>query len=208
MSVLMVFTNVNKIKKKAERQFELKPGEEEVKHWNTGFFLPSLCYPYKHFQKAGFEVTFASPKGGQVTPDKDSIGLWDQPICLNVFEDADVQEKLATTKRMARVDPSKFNGVYFCGGEGALLDCARDEAMNNIVTQIYDNGGVVAANSHGVVGLLNVELKTGEQLVKGRNLTTVHPTERERMLSVNDLPFNINEELAKAGANVIHGKPI
>ena len=51
----------------------------------TGWYLPEVAHPYKVLTKAGFEVTFVSPKGGKAPMVRDSYKFLDNLPCHKDF---------------------------------------------------------------------------------------------------------------------------
>lgn len=205
----MIFTNTTKIPKVAEFSHDLKPGADAARtHWDTGFYVPSLIYPYRGFKKAGINVTFASPQGGEVFVDPWSAELWDQPICTNTLEDENVKAMLEDTIPLEELEAEDYDVIFFVGGEGMMFDCHDNETLHSITKTIYENGGVVAGNTNGIVAMLNVKLSNGDHLIKGKNMTAYPPIENQRLECYNDLPIRVPEELVKRGATFKEGIPV
>lgn len=49
-----------------------------------------------------------------------------------------------------------------------MFDLFSDEEFHTIGSRIYENGGIVGALCHGPAAILNMKLKNGEYLVKGK----------------------------------------
>lgn len=61
-------------------------------------------------------------------------------------------KKVANTIPVRDIDGSNYDMLLFSGGHGAMFDCVDNDILNRITTQIYENGGLVAAIGHGVAG--------------------------------------------------------
>jgi putative intracellular protease/amidase len=62
-------------------------------------------------------------------------------------------------------------------------------------------GRVVSIVCHGATGLLNVNLSTGEPLVRGKRATGFSWPEEVLAKRDDAVPFNLEEELKKTGAS-------
>jgi putative intracellular protease/amidase len=58
------------------------------------------------------------------------------------------------TSAITDVDVTKYKVIFFAGGHGPMFDFPDCDAMNNAAAKIFENGGIVAAVCHGVVGTL------------------------------------------------------
>lgn len=204
MAVLMVMTNVDHLGRDPEIQ--------------CGWYLPGMVYPYHALKKAGIEMVWTSPLGGNAPVDIESVGIWDHPICENTVEDESVMALFKKTVAIRDIDASKFKGIYFVGGHGSMFDCANNEKMNQITAQIYENGGFVAGDSHGLAGLLGVKLSNGKKLVDGVKLTAFPNKEVERLnfraegcppaYFAYAFPFSLEDKLIEEGAIFSSGPPV
>lgn len=83
----------------------------------TGFWLEECAAPYYVFRDAGAEITLASPKGGRPPLDPKSDAPDAQTDATRRFRaDADATAALAATHRLADVDASQFDAVFYPGG--------------------------------------------------------------------------------------------
>lgn len=77
----------------------------------------------------------------------------------------------------------------------------RGDALGAVTAKFYDTGRVVSAVCHGPAGLLNVPLGNGDPLVKGKNVTGFSWPEEEAAQRADAVPFRLQDELKKLGAN-------
>jgi len=173
----------------------VKAGEDVA----AGLELTELSRAYYTFVANGFDVEIASPKGGRppVRMDDDLID-----VDYAFLNDADAQKRLSHTLALANVDPSRYSGVYFVGGKGAMFDFPGNPEVQRVVASIYDAGGVVGAVCHGPAALVDVTLASGQKLLEGKRVTGF--TNEEELFLIKNarevFPFLLEDALgAQAG---------
>lgn len=168
---------------------------------NTGVYLEEFAIPYLIFEKSNIDMEIASIEGKISPVDESSMSCsnpdeWDK--CIKI---------LRNTKRIYEVDYKKFDGIYFPGGHGPLFDIAQNEKIKEIVEYFFNEGKLISAICHGVCALINAKGKDGFSIVKNRNMTSF-TNEEEKIVKLQDLvPFSIEDELKKQGADYISKKP-
>lgn len=164
----------------------------------TGFHFGEAANAYKPFHDAGYDIDFASPKGGRAhhygADLNDETQLW-------FIRNLDAADKLFNAKTLAEVDPANYDAVYFVGGHGVIWDLANDRTSEAIVRTIYEKGGVVGAVCHGPAALVNVKLSNGRYLVAGRKLTAFTDQEEREVKLDGVVPFLTQSALESRGAN-------
>src|SRR5699024_3000563 len=75
------------------------------------------------------------------------------------------------------------------------------EALLSLTAEFYEKAKIVSSVCQGPSGLLNVKLSDGEYLVKGKNVTGFSWTEEKLAKRHKVVPFNLEAELIKRGAN-------
>jgi len=180
----------------------------DVEFWQTGFYCPSFVYPFRAVKKEGLKITSCSVEGGKVHADPWSLELWDHPICNNTLALPECVKLLNETEKASDLFGHHFDLIHFVGGHGAYFDVAVDEDINRLVRECYENGGIISANSDGVVGLLNVKLSDGTHLLKGKHVTGLPIKEENRLDCKDDLPFRIETAMAEHGAAFKAGIPV
>jgi len=171
----------------------------------TGLWLSELTHIYDKAKKAGYEITIASPKGGVVPIDPESL----KPLVLDkmtkaYYQDPAFMKELNSSKTLEAVTNEKFDLVYLAGGHGTMYDFPNDTVMQTIIQSQFESGRKVAAICHGVGGLLNVKLSNGEYLITGKKLTGFDWFEESIARRKKQVPFNLEAELNKR--NVIYKK--
>jgi len=164
----------------------------------TGLWLSELTHMYHSAKEQGYEVTIASPKGGNVPLDPESLKpmLMDK-LSKEYYADTNFMQLLQNTKSLNEVAGQEFDVVYLAGGHGTMYDFPNDTVLQNIIKEQYETGKIVAAVCHGVSGLLNVTLSNGEYLVKDKTVTGFNWFEESLAKRKKEVPFNLEAELKK-----------
>lgn len=168
----------------------------------TGLWLSELTHLYQEAKEKGYEITIASPNGGNVPIDPESLKTFTlDKVSKKYWDDSSFRELLKNSKKLKEVENEKFDVVYLAGGHGTMYDFPNDTAMQNIVQQQYENGKIVAAICHGVGGLLNVKLSNGEYLIKDKTITGFNWFEESLAGRKKRVPFNLEAELKSRGSD-------
>ncbi|WKL49789.1 type 1 glutamine amidotransferase domain-containing protein [Flavobacterium pectinovorum] len=162
----------------------------------TGTFLPEVAHPYAEFDKANYEIDFASLTGD--TPYLDALNLANDPDNL-IFLTGKGWEKMQKAVKLSNVDVSKYDAVFIPGGLAPMVDMPENELLKKVIKETYERNAVVGAVCHGPVSLLNVKLSNGSYLVNGKNITSF-TDEEERGYAIADVPFLLETALTKQGA--------
>ncbi|GAA6020193.1 hypothetical protein JCM10207_004363 [Rhodosporidiobolus poonsookiae] len=167
----------------------------------TGWYLPEAAHPYYEFKQAGFEVDFASPKGGNAPVDPSSVDGFkeDEQSVKFLNEEKALYEQ---TKKLAAVKESDYDAIFFAGGHGPCFDLTTDATSISLIESFWAAGKPVSAVCHGPTVFLNAyDTKTGEKLVKGKKLTCFSDEEEKQAGLVDEIPFLVETALRAAGAN-------
>lgn len=170
--------------------------------FKTGLWLSELTHIYHSAIEQGYEVTIASPQGGDTPIDPESL----KPMVLGkiskaYWADPSFRQLLHWTKSLEEVAHDLFDCVYLAGGHGTMYDFPNNTALQQIVRDHYENDKMVAAICHGVGGLLNVTLSNGEPLLKGRRITGFDWFEESLARRKKEVPFNLETALKERGAD-------
>ena len=165
-----------------------------------GYEFDEFSKAYSVFKDNGIAVDVASPKGGQVEADK-----YDPSKSYNakVLVDKAIMVKLNNTRATNTIDAKAYDAVFVVGGKGAMFDLPKDTALQNVIAQIYQQQGSVAAVCHGPAALVNVKLKDGSYLDANKAINSF--TNKEEKLFgqkwINDFDFMLEDKLTARGAN-------
>lgn len=162
----------------------------------TGFWLEEFTAPYYVFRDAGADITIASPKGGKPPVDPNSEAddaLTDSTRRFQ--EDAQAKEALASTKKLGDVDMNEFDAVFYPGGHGPLWDLVNDKASIALIKAAYEQDKVISAVCHAPAVFKHVEIKPGQNLVGGRQVTGFSNSEEEAVGLASIVPFLLEDML-------------
>lgn len=167
----------------------------------AGYELTELARAYYVFEANGYAVDIASPGGGSPPAriDPDDMGEYDYAF----LNDPQARRKLASTTRLADVDPARYAALYVVGGKGVMFDLAGHSDMARIASGIAARGGVVGAVCHGPAALFGVRLANGRELLAGRRMTAV--SNAEELFLIKDartrFPFLVEDRARQLGAH-------
>ena len=167
----------------------------------TGLWLSELTHMYHLAKEKGYEITIASPEGGDIPIDPESL----KPMMLDKLSaeyhsSEDFMELLQNSKSLSEVADQQFDVVYLTGGHGTMYDFPDDSVLQDIIREHYERNSLVAAVCHGVSGLLNVKLSNGEYLIKDKSITGFSWFEERLAKRKKEVPFNLEAELKDRGA--------
>lgn len=163
----------------------------------TGWYLPEVTHAYYPLIAAGYQVDFASPKGGAAPLDMGSRDLSD-PLNRRFIEEKTI-ERLDHTLSLKEINPKDYRAIFFAGGHGTMWDFAQDENIDRVTAGIYERGGVVAAVCHGPAALVNVKLSSGKYLVDGKNVAGFSNEEEAAVELTKVVPFLLETLLIERG---------
>ncbi|GGQ54726.1 type 1 glutamine amidotransferase domain-containing protein [Streptomyces asoensis] len=166
----------------------------------TGFWLEELAAPYYRFKEAGWEITLASPKGGQPPLDPKSNEPDSQTDDTRRFEaDAEATRALADTVRLDSVEARDFDTVFYPGGHGPLWDLAEDTVSARLIETTLRSGKPVALVCHAPGVLRHTVNEDGTPLVSGKKVTGFTNSEEAGVQLTDIVPFLVEDELTKLG---------
>lgn len=182
-------------------------GEYEKVGYRTGLWLGELTHFWDVAEEAGFSMDLASPAGGYVPLDPESLIFPEAGNAIGLegkvhqhYADRAFMDRLVNTPKVADTDPAAYDAIYLTGGHGVCFDFPRSAALAERIAQFYESGKIVSAVCHGPAGLLEVKLRGGEYLLAGKNVTGF--SWREEVLAKREkvVPYLLEEELKKRGA--------
>ena len=166
----------------------------------TGFWLEEFAAPYYRLRDAGAELVLASPKGGQPPLDPKSHEPDAQTDATRRFDgDPAAQAELGNTRRLADVDASDFDAVFYPGGHGPLWDLANDAKSIGLIEEFLNQNKPVAAVCHAPAVLLNARRGDGQPLVKGKRVTGFSNSEEAAVGLTEVVPFLLEDRLVELG---------
>lgn len=159
----------------------------------TGVWLSEFVEPYSEFIEKGYNVTVASPNGGEAPIDKGSLSD-------EIEVSTEILTVLKNTLKLSMVDAKNFEGIFMPGGHGTMFDLPQNEKLQDLIKKFYESNKVVGAVCHGPAGLVNVTLSDGKSLVEGKKLTSFTNSEERNVELDQVVPFLLEDELKARGA--------
>jgi arylsulfatase A-like enzyme/putative intracellular protease/amidase len=166
----------------------------------TGVFASEMTVPYYAFLDAGMDVDVASPLGGVVPVDPQSI----KPVirCADddrFLADDEFKGKVTNSLDIGDLAMSDYDVVFLAGGWGAAFDFGFSEVLGEKMTEANADGLVMGGVCHGPLGLLNAKDSDGRPLVEGRKISAV--TDKQvKELGIESTPHHPERELRGVGA--------
>jgi len=172
----------------------------------TGFWLEEFAAPYYVFKDAGADITLASPQGGQPPLDPKSDAPDAQTDATRRFkEDAQAQQALAHTVKLAGLKDADFDAVFYPGGHGPLWDLAEDRDSIVLIERMFAAGKPVAAVCHAPGVLRHVKAASGAPLVQDKKVAGFTNTEEAAAQLTDVVPFLVEDMLRNHGGNYSKG---
>lgn len=161
----------------------------------TGTYLPEVAHPYASFDKAGYQIDFASLTGD--TPYLDALNEADEPDNLK-FLTGDGWAEMQKAVKLSDVDASVYDAIFVPGGLAPMVDMPEHPLLKKVIAETYERGAVISAVCHGPVSFLNVKLSDGSYLVNGKNITAFTTAEEDNYARA-DVPFDLQTALTGQG---------
>jgi putative intracellular protease/amidase len=168
---------------------------------NHGYFMSEVVEPYQLLEDAGFVIDIASPKGGEGK--RSGMGRLSNKQ-VKWLNKSTLAKQLKRSMPLTDVNSKDYAAVYFAGGSGPMFDLVDNQPAQKITREIYQNGGLVAADCHGPVALVNVKLTNGQLLIAGKKVTGKANAEEGRW-GRSIYPFLLEDKLKQAGALYSNG---
>lgn len=170
----------------------------------SGWYLPELAHPYDLLEKAGVDITIASPKGGEAPLDPASVEAFkNDEVSQTVLENK--SDLWKNTHKLSQFvgKAGDYDALFYVGGHGPMFDLATDSTSHKVITEFWDAGKVVSAVCHGPAALVNVKLSDGSYLIQDKELTAFSNAEEDQMGFSEAMPFMLETELVRNGAKFV-----
>jgi putative intracellular protease/amidase len=170
----------------------------------TGYYLSEVAHPWHVFTDAGYEVEFASPKGGFAPMDPKSFDLSD-PINKAFWHDLKAVQGLVHTQALPKLNPKAYAAIFFAGGHGTMWDFPKAKSVRKSIAKHYKNGGGIGAVCHGPAALVDVKID-GKPLVQGKEVAAFTDEEEAAVQLTEAMPFLLESKLRELGANFVEAE--
>lgn len=167
----------------------------------TGVWLSELVEPYFTFKNRGIEITIASPKGGKIPIDPASLEDSHTNPLVKIFLEDDM-DILENSISLNKIDFHQYDAIFYPGGHGPMWDLSESEENAKLLSDFFNNGKIVGAVCHGTAALLKgINHRTGEALIKNRDITGFSNSE-ERAVGLEDIvPFLLESKIVELKGN-------
>jgi putative intracellular protease/amidase len=166
----------------------------------TGFWVEEFAAPYYTFIDAGLKVTIVSPEGGQPPIDpKSELADFQTPSTKRYDADNGVLALMANTTKLADVNASDYDAVFYPGGHGPLWDLTDNLISISLIESFLAANKPVAAVCHATAAFLNVKDAAGKHVVKDKAVTGFTNSEEDAVQLMDIVPFLLEDELIKRG---------
>jgi arylsulfatase A-like enzyme/putative intracellular protease/amidase len=166
----------------------------------TGVFASEMTVPYYLFRDAGMVVDVASPRGGLIPVDPQSL----RPVLRTASDDRflsdpELQAAVMDSLAIGDVDIDRYDLVYLAGGWGAAFDFGSCRSLGEQLTRANRAGAILGGVCHGPLGLCNALGTDGRPLVENRRVSAV--TDKQvHELGIHSTPHHPETELRARGA--------
>ena len=113
-------------------------GMYQTKNLPTGLWLSELTHFYDKAKEQGYQITIASPLGGNTPIDPESS----KPLVLDnltkkYLSDTTFLDLLKQTQPLTAVAKQNFDCVYLTGGHGTMYDFTTDTTLHEKIGRAH-----------------------------------------------------------------------
>lgn len=171
----------------------------------NGTYSPELTHALHVLLAAGLDYDIASIKGGKAPIY--GTDLEGDTVNEAILNNEEFQNRINNTLPVSQINIEDYAAVFYPGGFGLLSDLATNEDFAKLSATHYENGGVLAAVCHGPGALLPITLSTGEKLLASKSVTGFTREEEIDYGTLADVPFLLEESLARSAARYSKVQP-
>lgn len=154
----------------------------------TGAWAEEIAAPYYVFKDAGYTVSLASPNGGEIPLDQNSLqGDFKTPDTVKWLNDAEAQKLLKTSKKISDIDPESIVGIFGAGGHGAAVDFPNNPVLTGLASKLHASGKLVSTVCHGAELFVGANDSNGIPIVKNKKVTGFSDAE-EKAVGKDTIP--------------------
>ncbi|MEZ9834680.1 type 1 glutamine amidotransferase domain-containing protein [Vibrio breoganii] len=164
----------------------------------NGTYAPELTHALHAILAAGFDYDIASIHGGKAP--LYGTDIEGDSVNADILADSDFQSRVNNTIPVSAVNIGDYDAIFYPGGFGLLSDLATNEDFASIAAKHYQGGGIISAVCHGPGALLPIKLSNGESLLQSKSVTGFTREEEIDFGTINDIPFLLEESLARSAA--------
>ena len=124
-----------------------------------------------------------------------------------VLGDESFITQINNTIPVSQINIEEYDAIFYPGGFGLLSDLAENKSVAQLAANHYENGGIIAAVCHGPAALLPITLSNGDTLLSNKSVTAFTREEEVDFGTINDIPFLLEEALARKAAKYSKVQP-
>lgn len=171
----------------------------------NGTYSPELTHALHVLLEAGIEYDIASIKGGKAP--LYGTDIEGDTVNDSILNNEAFQNRINNTIPVSQVNIEDYDAVFYPGGFGLLSDLATNEDFAALSAKHYESGGIISAVCHGPGALLPITLSNGEKLLASKSVTGFTREEEVDYGTINDIPFLLEESLARTAARYSKVQP-
>ena len=171
----------------------------------NGTFSPEITHAIHVFIQHGFEYDIASITGGQVPVYGTDIE--GDEVNQQVLASEDFKNRTNNSLPVSEVNIDDYDAIFYPGGFGLLSDLASNQDFAKLAATHYEKGGLIGAVCHGPAALLPITLSSGDALLANKSVTSFTREEEVDYGTINDIPFLLEEALARKSARFSKVQP-
>ncbi|GEA52975.1 dihydroxyacetone kinase [Vibrio inusitatus NBRC 102082] len=164
----------------------------------NGTYAPELTHALHVLLAAGIDYDIASIQGGQAP--LYGTDIEGDSVNADILANSGFQNRINNTIPVSAVNIEDYDAIFYPGGFGLLSDLATNEDFASIAAKHYEAGGIISAVCHGPGALLPIKLSNGETLLQSKSVTGFTREEEIDFGTINDIPFLLEESLARNAA--------
>lgn len=171
----------------------------------NGTYSPEITHAIHVFIEHGVDYDITSIEGGKAPIYGTDVE--NDTVNSSVLGDEHFQNRMNNTIPVSQLNIEDYDAVFYPGGFGLLSDLATNKDFAKLSASHYDNGGILGAVCHGPAALLPITLTSGEKLLANKSVTGFTREEEIDFGTINDIPFLLEESLARSAARYSKVQP-
>jgi len=172
----------------------------------TGTWLEEFIAPYYNLIDSGYDVSIATPAGGEAPIDPVSEQqIYETELYARFVNDELLKNRLRNTIELKYISDSSISALVYPGGHGPLWDLKSDPHSIALITKMLNSNKPVATICHAGCVLLDVVNDDDSPFVSGKHLTAFSDSEEAEVEMLDIVPYLVESELKKLGAKYSKG---
>lgn len=173
----------------------------------TGTWLEEFIAPYYNLIDSGYDISIATPAGGEAPIDPISEQqISESELYARFVNDEILRDRLKNTLELKYISSSTISALVYPGGHGPLWDLKSDPHSISLITKMLSENKPVATICHAGCVLLDIVNEDGSPFVSGKHLTAFSDSEEADVEMLDVVPYLVESELEKLGAKYSKGE--